>query len=125
MSLPLRDTFEARTIATLAGRIEAALHRDGAAPQASIPRIPREGELPLSLNQEALWFLSRLEPDRPTYMLYLALNVKGPLNIPVLERTLNEIARRHEILRTRFPEIDGRPVQVIEPAGSAHCPSST
>ena len=72
--------------------------------------------MPLSLNQEALWFLDRLEPDRPTYMLYLALNVRGPLDVPALERALREIGRRHEVLRTTFPERHGAPVQAIAPA---------
>ena len=122
VTLSLRDMFEARTVATLASRVEAALQDDDAAAQLSIPRISRAGALPLSLNQEALWFLSRLEPDRPTYMLYLALNVKGPFSIPILEQALNEISRRHEILRTRFPEIDGHPAQVIEPAATRKLP---
>jgi amino acid adenylation domain-containing protein/thioester reductase-like protein len=121
-SLPLRDVFEARTIATLAGRIEAALQAAGAAGEGPIPRIPRQGELPLSFNQDSLWFLGRLEPDRPSYLLYLALDVKGPVSIPTLERALNEILRRHEILRTRFPEVDGRPVQVIEPHANRSLP---
>ena len=88
-SLPLRDVFESRTIATLSGRIEAALQGDGAALTGGIPRAPRQPEMPLSLNQESLWFLGRLEPERPSYMLYLALNVKGPLSIPTLEHALN------------------------------------
>lgn len=119
IELPLRELFETPTIAGLAGRIEAALQGGGATSQGPIVRIPRDGDLPLSLNQEALWFLDRLEPDRPTYMLHLALNVRGPLNIPALERALLEIARRHEVLRTTFPEVNGSPVQVIAPIAHA------
>lgn len=115
VALPLREIFETPTIAGLAACIEAARRdTDTSAFRAIVP-IPRDGELPLSLNQEALWFLGRLEPDRPTYMLYLALNVRGPLDVPALERALREIGRRHEVLRTTFPERDGSPVQSIAP----------
>ncbi len=115
VALPLRELFETPTIAALAASIEAAQRDGDASSLPAIVPIPRDGELPLSLNQEALWFLDRLEPDRPTYMLYLALNVKGPLDVPALERALREIGRRHEVLRTTFPEQDGAPVQAIAP----------
>ena len=75
--------FEGRTIAKLAGRIAAARKlRPMAGHHVPIVPVPAtlfagSGELALSLNQEALWFLDRLEPDRPTYMLHLALNVRG------------------------------------------------
>ncbi|NLF71784.1 MAG: amino acid adenylation domain-containing protein [Candidatus Anammoximicrobium sp.] len=115
VALPLRELFETPTIAALATAIEAAQRDAGASAFHAIVPIPRDGELPLSLNQEALWFLDRLEPDRPTYMLYLALNVRGPLNVPALERALREIGHRHEVLRTTFPERDGAPVQEIAP----------
>jgi len=121
VELPLRELFGSPTVAQLAERIEAA-QQGGHSTQGAIAPIPRQGELPLSLNQEALWFLDRLEPDRPTYMLHLALNVRGPLNLDVLQRALNEIARRHETLRTTFPEIGGRPVQRIAPATTQTLP---
>ena len=50
---------------------------------------------------------------------YSPLRITGRLNIATAERALNEILRRHEALRTRFPEVDGRPIQVIEPAAAA------
>src|SRR5262249_18306608 len=36
-------------------------------------------------------------------------------NISVIEQTLSEIVRRHEVLRTTFAEVDGQPMQVIAP----------
>ncbi|MEN6405045.1 MAG: amino acid adenylation domain-containing protein [Thermoguttaceae bacterium] len=118
VELPLREMFESPTVAGLAALIEAAQRDGGAKLQNAIVPIPRDAELPLSFNQEALWFLDRLESERPTYMLHLALNVRGPVRLDVLERALNEIARRHEVLRTTFPEQGGRPVQRIAPAAS-------
>ena len=63
---------------------------------------PRESgdELPLSFAQQRLWFIQQLEPESSTYNVPSALKLKGKLNISVLENSLNEIVRRHEILRT-------------------------
>ncbi|MFV1967159.1 MAG: amino acid adenylation domain-containing protein, partial [Pirellulaceae bacterium] len=76
--------------------------------------VSRDGELPLSLSQEALWFLDRLEPERPTYSVFPAFRIQGTFDVPAFEFAVNEIRRRHEAVRTRFPEVDGRPVQVID-----------
>ena len=122
VDLPLRELFETPTIAALSERISAAMQSNDGKRQAAITPIPRDGHLPLSFNQEALWFLDRLEPERPTYMLHLALNVRGPVDIPALERSLLEIARRHEVLRTTFPEVNGSPVQVISPPEERRLP---
>ena len=91
---------------------------------------PRDAQMLPSFTQEALWFLDQLERGRATYTIYSPLRIKGRLNVATVERALNEIRRRHEALRTRFPEVDGRPIQVIEPAAprrfrwsiSAGCP---
>jgi amino acid adenylation domain-containing protein/non-ribosomal peptide synthase protein (TIGR01720 family) len=86
-------------------------------------RLPRDGPLALSFAQERLWFLDRLAPGRATYNLpALAFRMRGTLDGTVLRRTLDELARRHESLRTTFPEVDGRPVQVIAPPGPVPLP---
>ncbi len=112
--VPLRDMYEAPTIDRLAKWMAAAAAQ-GTASRELIPRAPRDGVLLPSLTQEALWFLDQLERERPTYTIYSPLRIRGRLNVASAERALNEIARRHEILRTTFPEVDGRPVQVISP----------
>ncbi|MBC8449436.1 MAG: amino acid adenylation domain-containing protein, partial [Chloroflexi bacterium] len=72
---------------------------------------------PLSFAQERVWFLERLEPDRALYNVpEVTFRLRGPLNVAVLERSLNEIVQRHETLRTTFGQVDGRPVQVIRPS---------
>ncbi len=70
---------------------------------------------PLSFAQERLWFLDQLEPGNPLYNNLAAIRLSGSLNLTALERTLNEIVRRHEILRSTFAIVDGRPVQSIAP----------
>jgi amino acid adenylation domain-containing protein len=68
---------------------------------------------PLSFAQERLWFLDRLTPGSPFYNCPAAVRLKGQLDISALEKTLGEIIRRHAVLRTAFPLIDGRPVQHV------------
>src|SRR3989338_7601424 len=68
---------------------------------------------PTSFAQERLWFLDQLEPDNPAYNVPAAVRLTGQLDIEALRRSLNEIVRRHETLRTTFTSVEGRPVQVI------------
>jgi amino acid adenylation domain-containing protein len=69
---------------------------------------------PLSFAQQRLWFLSQLQPDSAAYNIPGAVRLAGPLDVDALERTLNEIMRRHEALRTRFAAGDQEPLQVVD-----------
>ncbi|HXQ70972.1 MAG TPA: condensation domain-containing protein, partial [Pyrinomonadaceae bacterium] len=73
----------------------------------------RSAPVPLSYAQQRLWFLDQLEPHSTAYNVSETRCFDGPLNLVALERSLNEIVRRHESLRTTFHSIDGEPVQVI------------
>src|SRR5687768_734213 len=64
---------------------------------------------PLSFDQMRLWFLYQLAPHNTAYNITGAVRLTGPLNPDVLERAINEIIRRHEILRTTFANIDEQP----------------
>jgi amino acid adenylation domain-containing protein len=75
---------------------------------------------PASFAQQRLWFIDRLKPGTAVYNICDAFVVEGPLNVPALEQSINEIVRRHESLRTTFTAIDGDPVQVISPALELH-----
>jgi hypothetical protein len=70
---------------------------------------------PLSYAQERLWFLDQLQPGGSNYNIPVALRFQSPLHVRALEWSLNEIVRRHEILRTTFATQDGGPVQVVAP----------
>ncbi|HEV2844227.1 MAG TPA: amino acid adenylation domain-containing protein [Thermoanaerobaculia bacterium] len=88
-----------------------------------IGRAPRDGgPLPLSFSQERLWFLNRFAPGNPAYNMPSFVRLAGRLDIAALRRTLAEVARRHESLRTTFGERDGVPFQVIAPAAEIPLP---
>jgi len=79
--------------------------------------MEKEGFIfPASFAQQRLWFLDQLEPNSAIYNVPSGLRLTGPLDIDALERSLNEIIRRHEVLRTIFSTVDGQPVQVILPS---------
>ncbi|HEY6352691.1 MAG TPA: amino acid adenylation domain-containing protein [Candidatus Angelobacter sp.] len=76
---------------------------------------PRPPQLPLSYAQQRLWFINKLQGATPEYNMTEALHLRGELNCDALERAINAIVARHEVLRTRFVEIDGEPAQIIDP----------
>jgi len=113
VEMTLRRLFEAPTVAGLAENIDISRGAGLQAPP--IVPVPRDEELPLSFAQQRLWFIDQLEPDRSVYNFPAAVRLKGPLNLMALKQSLNAIVKRHEALRTTFPIVDGRPVQVIAP----------
>jgi amino acid adenylation domain-containing protein len=117
VDLPLRSLFESPTVTALAERIEIALKAGEQLQLPPIEAVARDGVLPLSFAQIRLWFLEQLEPGSSAYNLSRALQLQGVLNITALEQSLNEIIRRHEVLRTTFTSVDEQQVQVI----NSHC----
>jgi amino acid adenylation domain-containing protein len=113
VEMPLRRLFEAPTVAGLAESIDAGRGAGLQAPP--IVPVPRDGELPLSFAQQRLWFIDQLEPGGSVYNFPAAVRLKGPLNVVALKQSLDEIVKRHEVLRTTFAIVDGRPVQVVAP----------
>jgi amino acid adenylation domain-containing protein len=118
IELPLRSLFEAPTVAAITTLIETASRT----PTPPILRAPRDEELPLSFAQQRLWFLDQFEPQGAVFNTPTAVVLKGALDVAALERSFEEILRRHEALRTTFPSVGGRPAQVINPAGPVNIP---
>ncbi|MBK4998717.1 amino acid adenylation domain-containing protein [Pseudomonas sp. S31] len=108
IELPLRGLFETSDLAGFAALAS------GAAPQQSImPRAP--GQAPrLSFAQQRQWVLWQLDPQGAAYNIPTALRLVGPLDVGALQRSFAALIARHETLRTRFEQVDGQPVQVIE-----------
>ncbi len=77
--------------------------------------VSRDGKFQLSFAQQRIWFLYQLDSSSPFYHESLQIQIIGALNVTVLEQSVNEIIRRHEVLRTTFPTIEGVPFQAIAP----------
>ncbi|MCA9940887.1 MAG: AMP-binding protein, partial [Anaerolineales bacterium] len=76
---------------------------------------PRDANMPLSFAQERLWVLDQLVVDRSAYHVSNLTRLQGPLRPDLLARSVRQVVRRHETLRTTFVEQDGQPVQIIHP----------
>ena len=74
---------------------------------------------PISYSQQRLWFLHQLDPDAHAYNIPAAFRLTGPVNAATLEKSVQEVVRRHEILRTTFSLLDGEPMQIVAAAGLA------
>jgi amino acid adenylation domain-containing protein len=114
IELPLSVLFEGQTIEALAGELET--RAASASPAQGLMPPPRTGNTPASFVQERLWFLHELNPQSDAYNMPCALRLKGPLDVPALERALNEIVRRHEALRTTFQLLADELIQVVRPS---------
>ncbi|HKX31502.1 MAG TPA: condensation domain-containing protein, partial [Blastocatellia bacterium] len=110
VELAIRTLFESPSVAELDPRLREARKET---PQ--LTRRERPERLPLSDGQQRLWFLDRLGGTSAEYNMPVALRLRGDLDREALERALNAIVERHESLRTRFTELEGEPVQLIEP----------
>ena len=70
---------------------------------------------PLSFGQQRFWFFEKFENEKSLYNILLPVHITGNLNIEILQRSLNDIIERHNILRTCFPVIEDTPVQLVLP----------
>jgi amino acid adenylation domain-containing protein len=122
VDLSLSRFFETPTVAALADYLETARLREGKIQDLPIRPVSRDEQLPLSFSQQRLWFLDQLEPGSLAYNLAPAYQLTGRLDVRALERTVNEIIRRHEALRTVFKSVDGQPHQVILPSLTVKVP---
>ena len=78
-------------------------------------RAPATSRALLSSGQLRLWFLDQLEPGHAFYTSAVAAQITGPLDVRQLARCFAELVRRHEVLRTIFPAVDGEPRQEVLP----------
>jgi len=88
----------------------------------SIEPRPRNGAIPLSVEQERLWAVDQLNPDSVVHNLRSVFRLDGPLEVNALTEALQIIIKRHETLRTIFPNVDGKPIQQIIPNNAVDLP---
>jgi amino acid adenylation domain-containing protein len=105
---PVLDDEDERELAGIAARRRAEAHAGA--------------RIPLSFAQQRLWSLDQMVPDSPAYNLTMAVALSGRLIPDAVERSVNEIVRRHEVLRTRFRDEQGQAWQEILPARAVIMP---
>ena len=117
VELSVRSLFETPSVAGLAEQIEQKLRSGQARAMPPLVPVTRVQDLPLSFAQQRLWFMDQLQPESTAYLSTEVLHFQGVLNVEMLERSLEVLVRRHEILRTTFTVRAGQPIQVIHPSG--------
>jgi amino acid adenylation domain-containing protein len=100
------------TVSSLAAFIDEA-RRLGAAETPPVVRGPRAASMPMSLLQETIWNYWRGRQDRAGMTHVRSYRISGPLDIEILKECLRYLVDRHEILRTTFGLVEGRPAQII------------
>ncbi|WFS69318.1 amino acid adenylation domain-containing protein [Agrobacterium leguminum] len=112
-NLSLRTVLKTPTVRALAAAIGAA-SAGSTEDKIALVQFPRLGPVKASFAQEGLAFLDRMESVGAAYNIPVAFDLLGALSIATLERSFEELIRRHEVLRTRFAVEDGQTIQVID-----------
>ncbi|MDV8070277.1 non-ribosomal peptide synthase/polyketide synthase, partial [Rhodococcus sp. IEGM 1366] len=113
VQLGVRELFESTTVATLAARAE--LLAGNVRPLAPLVAKPRPDVIPVSLAQQRMWFLNKLDPSTPVYNLPFTVRLTGTVDPAALHASVMDLLERHESLRTLYPDTDGTAQQVILP----------
>jgi amino acid adenylation domain-containing protein len=113
IEIPLKDIFANPTISDLAGVIKSIKITSETLQIPPLVAQPRSDEIPLSYSQQRLWFLDQLSPGNLFYNIPIVLKLKGKIDLAIFSWSLNQIVRRHEVLRTTYKTINGKPIQVV------------
>ena len=114
ITVPLRTLFQSSAIKKLAEEVDTLVLNRGAT-ATTITRVSREQPLALSFPQQRLWFIDQLDAGSAIYNINKAFRCRGRIDAARLNRAVQSVAARHEILRTSFVAHDGQPVQLIAP----------
>jgi len=122
VSFPIRTLFEGPTIDALARRVEEAREMQSKEPRSEIAFVEAHGPQSLSIVQENVFRIERELPGLPQFNLPYIYRLHGPLNVPALERSLAEVTRRHDSLRTAFDWSGEGPIALVLPAAETGSP---
>jgi len=111
VDVTVRDVFEAPTPRLLAERLG---DRTGGLPPI-VAVTPRPDRIPLSYAQQRMWFINRLDPGEAGHNLPAVFRLTGDVDVDAVRTALTDVVRRHEVLRTTFPESHGVPYQLVHP----------
>lgn len=109
IEIKLSELFRMPTIKAISSNIESLEKRE----YTLIPKAIEQQYYPLSSSQKRLFITNELDKESVSYNMPTILEAEGTIDLARLESVLNELIRRHEILRTSFEYVDGRPVQII------------
>ncbi|MDJ0903585.1 MAG: amino acid adenylation domain-containing protein [Xenococcus sp. MO_188.B8] len=115
IELQIQNLLEAPTVTQLSDLINSD-HSTTKDAIATVIPSQKQTTAPLSYSQEGLWFLDRLEGQNATYNIPLVLRLTGNPNYKCLEKAIDAIIERHEVLRTRFITVEGIGQAEILPA---------
>jgi amino acid adenylation domain-containing protein len=113
MDLPVRQIFETPTPAGLAASLKQVVRQEAQQPEANLQVRNGNRQLPLSFAQQRLWFLQQFAEDQALYNITTVVRLHGQLDVQALQQAIEEIVRRHQVLRTSYSNVDGGPVQVV------------
>ncbi|MCX5420392.1 non-ribosomal peptide synthetase [Streptomyces sp. NBC_00078] len=112
----LQDLYTHTTVADQALLVAPRADGSGREEPPPIVRVARDGRLPLSFGQRRMWFLDQLRPGSGEYTVPLFVRLHGRADPGQVRAALGRLAERHEILRTRYAQEDGEPLQIIDPS---------
>ncbi|PCK22363.1 non-ribosomal peptide synthetase, partial [Rhodococcus qingshengii] len=110
--VPVRALFEASTVQTLAMRVEELA---GTGSRTPLEARPRPNHVPLSLAQQRMWVINRIDPQSGAYNVPIAIRLSGRLDVDALGASVRDVVLRHEILRTVYPDSPEGPAQKVVP----------
>ncbi|MGB3696730.1 MAG: amino acid adenylation domain-containing protein [Gordonia sp. (in: high G+C Gram-positive bacteria)] len=113
-SVTMGAVLEAESLRALVGSVDTR----GAALPPVTAVVPRPDVIPLSFAQQRMWFINQFEPSLGTYNIPSVVRLSGALNVDAMRAAFADVLARHEVLRTTFPSVDGRPVQQIAPVAA-------
>ncbi|WP_242640333.1 non-ribosomal peptide synthase/polyketide synthase [Rhodococcoides fascians] len=108
--VPVRAVFTASTVEGLAAHIAPLV---GGGARRELTSVARPEVLPLSVAQDRMWTINRVDPESGAYNIPVAVRLTGELDVAALAAAFDDVVARHEILRTRYPEATDGPMQLI------------